>query len=235
MIWSKTQIFVAPRFDIPAQTCTFTACFAIGLCGCSLPTFTHIDLVCFTSYTELSSVHMMSSKESLAVRQRWAISILLALFLSEIMGPAFILTRNQCSFCHRNRGIVCVGICLLNFFAIKRCNSIALISPSSSSILSKFSVMLSVITEGCPDLCWSYSPTPLVQERIRCVTVHLLVQISSFAKSFMICATVSFYYINAVKGNCTQLHTLISYVLLVLVISAVQCFQIPPSTEDFSQ
>ena len=69
----------------------------------------------------------------------------LALFLSEIMGPTFVLTMTHCSFCRRNCQIVCAWICLPNFFAIKQCHFHAdqLISPSSSSILSKYCFRLS--------------------------------------------------------------------------------------------
>ena len=58
-------------------------------------------------------------------------------FLSEIMGPTFVLTTIYCSFCRRHRRIVCTEICLPKFFIIQRGNFTALISPSSSSILFK--------------------------------------------------------------------------------------------------
>ena len=58
-------------------------------------------------------------------------------FLSEITVPTFVLTTTYCSFCCRNRQIVCPKISLPKFFVIKRGNFTALISPSSSSILSK--------------------------------------------------------------------------------------------------
>ena len=59
-----------------------------------------------------------------------------------------------------------------------------------SSILSMYSAMFFVITEGRPDLRWSTNPAPLVQQKIRRVTARLVVTMSSSASFLTICAGV---------------------------------------------
>ena len=66
----------------------------------------------------------------------------------------------------------------------------ALSSSLSSSILSRYSAISSVKTEGHPSLGWSCSPPPLVHWKIRRVMVRCVVDIPSFLSSFTMEATV---------------------------------------------
>ena len=78
-----------------AHTYTCTACFATGLYCCSLLIFNLTLLVCLTSCTELSLLHMTSSKESFAAMPLLANFILSTLFFSEIITPVFFLATTE--------------------------------------------------------------------------------------------------------------------------------------------
>ena len=49
------------------------------------------------------------------------------------------------------------------------------------------SAMFFIITEGHPYLLWSANPVPFIQQKIQCVTVCLVVTMSSFTSSLTIC------------------------------------------------
>ena len=52
------------------------------------------------------------------------------------------------------------------------------------------SAMFFDITEGLPYLLWSANPVPFVWQKIQCVTVCLVVTMSSFASFLTICAGI---------------------------------------------
>ena len=56
--------------------------------------------------------------------------------------------------------------------------------------LSMSSPMFFIISEGRPYLLWSANPVHSVQQRIECVTVCLVVMMSSFTSSLTICTVI---------------------------------------------
>ena len=120
---------------------------------------------------QLSSLHHSFSNVSFVSRHICGNLLLLALSLSEIIGPNLVRTTTHLRCIHMYLRMVGALMLTENFLDINLCSSTEVTSSSSCSFASTKAAISAVIFDCRPERCWSLKPRLVLQRNAHLQTV----------------------------------------------------------------